>query len=409
MADFERAIQEAVDAQEIPGCVLFASNRDGSFCYHKSFGYSSMKPENAKPLSANTVMWVASCTKLMTSICALQLVERGQLILDDPVYDHIPELKEFKILQTFDNAGKPVEVQHTQPITLRRLLTHTSGLTYDSMHPKLLAWLAYHGRGPSVGGKLLQRFNAPLTFEPGDRWMYGPSIDYAGLLIERVSGLTLEEYMRQNLWEPLGIKDMTFKLKSRPDMQERMADMSIRDPETGKVRHTNARMSYQDTDGKEVQDCMGGQGVFTTVEEYGKVLKAVLTMDENEVLLKKDSVKKFFSPQLEDAPSAAINAILQDDMVNNAMGGTRKESRKDWGLGGLLLTEDQPDGKAANSMLWGGLPNLIWWVDRKTGLCGLYAGQVLPTGDAKCAALDRSFEVAMYEQYKRSGLGNPRL
>ncbi|KAH6622344.1 beta-lactamase/transpeptidase-like protein [Boeremia exigua] len=409
MATFERAIQEAIDAEEIPGCVLFATNRDGSFLYSKSFGQTSMKPENAKPLRTDTVMWIASCTKLMTSICALQLVERGKLTLDDPVYDHVPELRDFKILKTFDNEGKPVEVQHITPITLRSLLTHTSGLTYDGLHPKLLAWLAYHGREPTTGAKLLQRFDAPLTFEPGTSWMYGSGIDYAGLLIERVTGLTLEEYMRQNLWEPLGIKDMTFCLKSRPDMKERMADMSVRDEKSGKLRHTNARMSYQDADGEEVQDCMGGQGVFTTAEEYSKLLRAVLTTDTDETLMKKETLRTFFTPQLKEGSSMAMNAVLQDDTVNNAMGGTLKDSKKDWGLGGLLLLEDQPDGKAKGTMIWGGLPNLIWWIDPKTGLCGLYAGQVLPTGDAKCAALNRRFEAAMYEQYKGTGLASPRL
>ncbi|KAF9694899.1 hypothetical protein EKO04_006903 [Ascochyta lentis] len=409
MAEFETAIQQAIEAEEIPGCVLLATNRDGSFEYTKAFGSTSMKPQNARPLQLNTVMWVASCTKLMTSICALQLVERGQLTLDAPVYTHIPELKDFKILKTFDNEGKPTEVQHTKPITLRMLLTHTSGLSYDAMHPKLLAWLAYHGRQPSVGAKLLQRFDAPLVFEPGESWMYGSGIDYAGLLIERVTGLTLEEYMRENLWVPLGIKDITFQLKSRPDMKEKMADMSERDEKSGKVRYTGARMTYQDADGEEVQDCMGGQGVFTTPEEYIKVLHAFLTTDENEKLLKKDTLNEFFKPQLGEGASAAINAMLQDDMINNAMGGTTKESKKDWGLGGLLLLEDQPDGKAAGTMIWGGLPNLIWWVDRKTGLCGLYAGQVVPTGDAKCAALDRQFEAGIYELYKQSGLVSPRL
>lgn len=275
-----------------------------------------MKPENAKPIQTNTIMWVASCTKLMTSICALQLVDQGKLALDDPVYNHIPELKDFKILKTFDNAGKPVEVQHTKPITLRTLLTHTSGLTYDGMHPKLLAWLAYHGREHTVGAKLLQRFNAPLIFEPSESWMYGSSIDYAGLLIERVTGLTLEEYMRQNLWEPLGIRDMTFKLKSRPDMKMRMADMSMRDEKSAKVRLSTERMSYQDANGEEVDDCMGGQGVFTSAEEYIKIVHAVLRMNEEETLLKKETSKEFFRPQLgEGQPSAALNALLQDDMV----------------------------------------------------------------------------------------------
>jgi CubicO group peptidase (beta-lactamase class C family) len=368
-----------------------------------------MKPENAKPIQLDTVMWVASCTKLMTSICALKLVEQGTLTLDDPVYNHIPELKGFKILKTFDDSGKPVEVEHTKPITLRTLLTHTSGLTYDAMHPKLLAWVAYHGTEPNAGPTLLQRFDAPLTFEPGESWMYGSSLDYVGLLIERVTGLTLEEHMRQKLWEPLGIKDMTFQIKSRPDMKAKMADMSVRDGESGKVKYSKERMSYQEPDGEEVQECFGGQGVFTSAEEYIKILQAVLTTDEDEKLLKKETTKDFFTPQLGEVPSATLNGMLQDNMINNAMGGTSKNTKKDWGLGGLLLLDDQPDGKAAGTMIWGGLPNLVWWVDRKTGLCGLYAGQVVPTGDDKCAALDRKFEAAMYEKYKQSGLAGSRL
>ncbi|KAF2128551.1 beta-lactamase/transpeptidase-like protein [Dothidotthia symphoricarpi CBS 119687] len=408
MADFETTIQQAVDAEEIPGCVLLATNRDGSFEYAKTFGNTSMKSENAKPLQLDIVMWVASCTKLMTSICALQLVECGKLTLDDPVYTHIPELKDFKILESFDDEGKPIEIEHTKSITLRTLLTHTSGLTYSVLHPKLLAWLAYHGRQPGAGAKLLQRYDAPLTFEPGESWMYGPGIDYAGLLIERVTGLSLEAYMRQNLWEPLGITDMTFRLSSYPDMKARMADMSFRDEGSATVRYTAARQGYLDVDGGEMQSCMGGDGVFTSAEEYIKVLKALLTTDEDEKLLKKDTLEEFFKPQLGEAASAAMNAMLQVDMVNNAMGGTQKDQKKDWGFGGLLLLHDQIDGKAAGSMIWGGLPNLTWWVDRKTGLCGLYAGQMMPTGDTKCSALDRQFEAGMYKNYNQSGLAGLR-
>ncbi|KAH7345876.1 beta-lactamase/transpeptidase-like protein [Pyrenochaeta sp. MPI-SDFR-AT-0127] len=400
MADFETQISNAIATKDIPGCVLVASNRDGGFRYAKSFGKTSMKEENAKPLQLDTVMWVASCTKLMTSLCAMQLVERGLVNLDEPVYKHIPELESFPVLKGFEEDGKPIEEKHTKPITLRLLLTHSSGLTYDATHPKALAWLSYHNRKPGTSGKLLERFDTPLMFEPGESWMYGPSIDYAGLLVERVTGLTLEAYMKKNLWEPLGIRDITFFPSSRPDMKARMADMSVRDG-TGKVRYTSAKMTYQDGNGKEVEDCMGGQGTFTTAEEYLKVIHALLTCDENEKILTKSSLEEFFKPQLGKGSSATLNAVLQDDMVNDAMGGTAKEIKKDWGLGGVLIMEDSPDGKRAGTMLWGGLPNLIWWVDRKTGLCGLYAGQVLPPGDAKCAALNRKFEEAMYERYAK--------
>jgi CubicO group peptidase (beta-lactamase class C family) len=282
-----------------------------------------MKPESAKPIELNTVMWVASCTKVMTSICALQLVERGLVALDDPVYKHIPELESLKIIKSFDaDTGAPVEEKHSVPMTLRHLLTHSSGLTYDAIHPTTLAWLAYHKRKPNSSGKLLERFGGPMVAEPGESWAYGPSIDFAGLLIERISGQTLEEYMRANLWEHLGINDMTFFLSSRPDLKARLADMSMRDAQ-GKVQYSDTPMPYQDSEGAEVQDCMGGQGVFTNAEEYIKVLKALLVADQDGKILKKETVEMMFKPQLSKGSSEALNATLQDEMVSSFVSGPK--------------------------------------------------------------------------------------
>jgi CubicO group peptidase (beta-lactamase class C family) len=275
-----------------------------------------MNPASAKPMDLNTMMWVASCTKLMTSICAMQLVERGQITLDEPVYRHIPELESFNVLTGFTDAGVPIEEKHKTPITLRLLLTHASGLTYDGMHPKALAWLKHHGQKPNTSGKLLDRFSAPLMFEPGESWTYGPGIDYAGLLVERISGLPLDAYMAKNLWDPLGITDITFFPSTRPDIQERMADMSVRDEE-GKVKHSDASMPYMDGEGKEVTDCMGGQGSFTCAKEYIKVLKAVLDCDDGGEgkVLSKQSVEEFFKPQLGEGSREMLNAVVEDEMV----------------------------------------------------------------------------------------------
>lgn len=250
MSDFESDINKAIADQELAGCVLLAANRDGSFKYTKTFGNTSMDPARAKPLGVDTVMFVASCTKLMTSISALQLVERGLITLDEPIYKYIPELEARTIITGFEEAtGKPIEEKHKTPITLRALLTHTSGLAYDAMHPKVLAWGAYHKKPvPVPSGKLLERFSNPMVFEAGEGWTYGTGIDYAGLLIERISGKTLEEYMKENLWGPLGITDMTFSPKRREDLKERLADMSVRD-ESGKVRFTDAPMPYLDPEG----------------------------------------------------------------------------------------------------------------------------------------------------------------
>jgi CubicO group peptidase (beta-lactamase class C family) len=286
----------------------------GSFNYAKSFGSTSMKSENAKPLDLNTVMWVASCTKLMTSICAMQLVERGQLSLDDPVYKHIPELEPRTVITSIDAEGKPTEQKHTKAMTLRHLLTHSSGLTYDSLHPLNIAWLTYHKRKPSQSGTVLERFSSPLVFEPGESWAYGPSTDYVGLLIERVSGMTLEQFMKENLWNQLGIKDMTFNPSKRPDMKARLADMSLRG-EDGKVAFSDARLPYHDENRDYVEGCMGGQGSFVSPEEYLKVLQAVLNADVDEKILKKETLETFFAPQLGGGSKGMLNMVLQDDMV----------------------------------------------------------------------------------------------
>jgi CubicO group peptidase (beta-lactamase class C family) len=331
MADFETAIQDAIAAQEIPGCALVAVDRSGisfisfilhlltycagSFKYCKAFGATSMK-ENARPLDVNTIMWIASCTKLMTSICAMQLVEQGLVSLDEPVYKHIPELEALNVIKGFeDGTGKPIEEKHKTPMTLRHLLTHASGLSYDAMHPTLMAWLAYHKRQPNGSGKLLERFSAPLVAEPGESWAYGPSIDYAGLVVERVSGKSLEEYMKANLWEPLGVKDATFHLSTRPDLKARMADMSVRN-EAGKMEHTEAKHLHHDREGNELVDCLGGQGAFSSAEEYIKILQAVLTSDENEKILKKATAEELFKPQLGEGSRAMLNMMLQDDTVS---------------------------------------------------------------------------------------------
>ncbi|KAH7122517.1 beta-lactamase/transpeptidase-like protein [Dendryphion nanum] len=398
MADFESAIEQAIENQDISGCVLNATNRDGSFTYSKSFGTDAAQ----NPLTNDSIMWIASCTKLLTAVSALQLVERGLISLDDPVYSHIPELKDFKIITGFDDQGAPITVPHKNPITLRNLLSHSSGIAYDAMYPLLGAWLKSQGKESSMAGRLLERFDVPLIFEPGTSWMYGPSIDFAGLLIERITKQTLEEYFAKNIWEPLGIKDMTFFLAKRPDLKERLSKMSKRS-ESGKV--TTWDEPYHVGTGVEVEDCLGGQGLFAAPKEYIKVLHAVLTSDEDGKLLKKETVHQLFSGQLSEGGKSLMGMVLQDELARNAMGGIPTHIEKDYALGGLVVGRDLPDGRKEGTLIWGGLPNLMWFCDRKTGLTGLFATQLLPTGDAKAAVLNRKFEAGIIELYKNNGKG----
>ena len=272
-----------------------------------------MDSERAKPLALDTPMWTASCTKLMTSISALQLVDRGLVTLDEPLSKHLPELDALSVIASLDEAGKATEEKQNKPITLRMLLSHSSGLDYDFWSPTLTKYLTTLGKPMGSGGKVLQRFGSnPLVFQPGESFTYGPGIDFAGLLVERITGQRLEEYMRANIWNPIGMKDVTFYLSQHPDMDEKLADVSLRTE--GKAVPFKAKMFQED--GKEFEDCMGGMGSFTSAGEYVKLLKAMLVDDKEEKLLKKATWDELFKPQLSPGGIKGINTSLKVDMVS---------------------------------------------------------------------------------------------
>ncbi|KAF9734004.1 hypothetical protein PMIN06_005165 [Paraphaeosphaeria minitans] len=416
--EFEKVIEKACTDLDIAGCALLATNRDGSFTYAKSFGKAA--PGGDKPFQLDTVAWTGcvygftcpSCTKLLASLAALYLASTNNLSLDDPdlLPKHIPELASKPILLPLGEDGTFHETPRTKPITLRHLLTHTSGLVYDFISLPSMAWAKANGKHPSRGSTVPERFDSPLAFEPGASWMYGPGIDYAGLLVERVSGRTLEEYLKTHILSRVGVKDMTFHLSQRPNLQERLAPFAYRaagglvaaTPESPK----HALTPWLTQDGNEVSGCFGGQGMFTSAEEYGKVLRGVLDGS----LIPPSLAEDFFAPQLNQVQADAMNGLLQIDQMNNMMGYTRKDVRKNWGLAGLLLdADDHAKGRKEGTMVWAGMPMQQWFVDRKTDLCGYFMTQILPTGDQKAAELSGVFVDGVYALVREGGREMGRL
>lgn len=260
-----------------------------------------------------------------------------------------------------------------------------------------MAWAAANKKHPHRGGTVIERFDTPLAFEPGTSWMYGPSIDFAGLLVERISGETLEAYLKTHFLAPIGATDITFHLSTRPDMQARRAPYSYRTA-GGRVSATPDNPAdnltpFLDHEGNEVTGCLGGQGIFASAGSYIKVLRGVLDGS----LVPAPFADAFFSPQLDQAQANALNALLQLDMANNAMGNSRKSVRKNWGLGGVLLEDDDHEkGRKAGTIAWGGLPMQQWFVDRKTDLCGFFMTQIVPVGDQKAAEVADGFVTGVY-------------
>ncbi|KAF7871524.1 hypothetical protein EAF04_003631 [Stromatinia cepivora] len=192
-------------ARNLPGAVTIASNASGSISYMEAHGLHSLKAgaSASAPLKTDAIFWIASCTKFLTSISALQCVSRGQMSLDEDVAGILPELKDLEILEGFNGDGAPKLVKATKHITLRQLLTHTSGLAYDVFTPELMRWRATRGEIASLSaGRLVSRSKTPLMFEPGSAFAYSTGLDWIGKMIERVNNMSLEEYMQKYIMEP---------------------------------------------------------------------------------------------------------------------------------------------------------------------------------------------------------------
>ncbi|KAI0508484.1 beta-lactamase/transpeptidase-like protein [Xylaria bambusicola] len=401
MKPFEQAVEAASAAEEIPGVVLLATDKSGKFKYGKAFGKRSVRAgADQSPLQLDTVMWIASCTKVVTALAALQCCERGLLTLDGPIYDVLPEFRGLPIIKRFNKDGSPVLEPHSKPITLRHMLNHSSGIAYDETHPKLLKWHQWHRTAPNRCNAVEGRYGYPLVFEPGDSWCYGAGVDWAGVAVERVNGgISLQRYFEENIFSKVGARDIVFSshLYTRPDLRARVADMSKRDPANpAKVIRSNARAQYNERGG-----CFGGLGLFATPTDYLKIIKGILTTDEDQRLLSTKGVDEFFRPCLSEKAKAALNRLVAVEEARIGMGNIPATVTKNWALGGIVNEGDVPGGRRAGSMTWTGLPNLAWFVDRTSSLCGLYAGQLYPPGDAKVGELQGLFEQGIYEMHSK--------
>ncbi|KAK6612016.1 transesterase [Botrytis cinerea] len=380
MDSFKSTIESAISAGKIPGAVTVASNATNSFTHTSSYGPQSLQPTSSTPLKADAIFWIASCTKLLTSISALQCVERGQFTLDEDVSRILPELKleDLDILQGFDSEGKPELVKATKSITLRMLLTHTSGLAYDLFTPDLHRWRATRGEFATLDkGTVLSRCKTPLMFEPGTSWAYSTGLDWA---------------------------DLTFHIDQNPSLLSRLVDMTARvggmtqfgttaDP-TGALVHSEEKVWSH-----EQIDDAGGAGAFVSMSSYQKVLHSITISDEK--LLSKAMNDKMFEGQLTEQQMATLNYIRQMQDVRYLMSPTISANTKiDHGLGGLIVLEDLEGRRRKGSMCWTGLPNLIWWADREAGVSGIYGSQLVPTADKQTIEMFEEFEKAVYAEVR---------
>jgi CubicO group peptidase (beta-lactamase class C family) len=347
----------------------------GNEIYSKISGYDSVGP-HAAPLRDDAVFKYASASKLITSIALLQCVDRGLIGLDEPLARIIPELDGKEILKGNSDAGLITEPSTTK-ITARHLLSHMSGLTYFFMHPLLLKWRTQTQEGLKFKDSLKvdERCNIPLTFEPGQGWSYGTSLDWAGVVVKRFhGGVSLEDYMVENIWKPLGLSAPfpTFCISRDAEYQARVMGAAERGAD-GQLK------AYEFWQGDNAVDQDGGHGLSGTAGDWLAVLADLVS--DSPKLLKPDTVAALFEPQV-DKNSKAMSMLLALRPAWELVAGPVPDSAINHGLGGLLVTEEAPElGQPKNLLGWGGAANTVWFACRETGVAGFFSTQLHPFSD----------------------------
>jgi CubicO group peptidase (beta-lactamase class C family) len=372
-------LRQAVDSGDLPGVAAAAATADGVI-FEAGFGARDMA--SGAPMTADTVVWIASMTKAITGACAMQQVERGRLSLDANIADILPELGRVQVLEGFDAQGKPRLRAPRRAITLRQLLTHTSGYAYEMWNADIARYMEATGT-PSVSSCLNAALLLPLASDPGEKWEYGISIDWAGKAVEAVTGQTLAQYMQDNIFDPLGMADTGFRIGA--DQRQRLARIHVRTPDG--LLPTDTELPQQP------EFHMGGGGLYGTVGDYLKLAQMIL------------SGGTFNGAQLFRPETVALMAQnAMGDLVCNAMKTAVPPASNDvdavagmkWGLSFMINPEPLPTGRSAGSLAWAGLANSYYWIDPKRQVAGVFAAQLLPFFDHKAIETLTAFEAAVY-------------
>ncbi|KGO48694.1 Beta-lactamase-like protein [Penicillium expansum] len=391
----EASFQSAIDAGKINGAVICATDAEGHFVYNKALGERTLLSGEKKPQQLDDVLYLASATKLIATIAALQCVEDGLLTLDGDLSSIAPELAAKHVLTGFAEDGSPKLDPPARPITLKMLLTHSSGTCYFFLNPMIAKWRTQFANPENEDPRSVEElFNYPLSFQPGAGWMYGPGLDWAGRVVERVTGGTLLEFMQKRIFDPLGISDAQFYPVTREDLRARLIDLNPSDP--GALG--SAVLGGGGDMNKRGRGDFGGHGLFIPGLDFVKVLRSLLANDGK--LLNAATVDNMFQQHLGPEAAASHKAALGGPIGPSFRVGTDPESKVGHGLGGLLTLEDVDGWYGERTLTWGGGLTLAWFIDRKNNLAGVGAIQAaLPVDGDLVAELKQTFRHDIYHKY----------
>jgi methyl acetate hydrolase len=374
----DQKLREAVERKQVPGVVALVTDRKG-VVYQGAFGVADVA--TGQPLTADSMFRIASMTKAITSTAVMQLVEQGKLTLDDPVEKYLPEMAKLPVFDSFDAKTGNYHLHMTsKPITVRHVLTHTSGLGYPFTSATLRDFKPRAGETYQDG---------PLLFEPGEKWWYGTSTDIVGRLVEKISGQTLEDYFRQHIFIPLKMTDTSY------NVPEQKAARLVAAQQRNGERMDGAIVKTAVQPGLTIPQPVGGGGLASTASDYGRFVRMLLNGGELDGarVLKAETVALMGQNQIGNVSVPALASALPRSRDFSFIA----DGRDKWGLGFLITTDHAPGKRSAGSLSWGGISNTYFWVDQNRGIAGVILMQYLPFADPAALAVYDAFERAAYQ------------
>ncbi|GAK66984.1 beta-lactamase [Moesziomyces antarcticus] len=378
----------------VPGAVAYVSDKSGKDVVWAHAGVKEVDKQD--PMTKDTIFWIASCSKLLIAIACLQLRERGQLDFNDSIDKFLPEAGELKMLK---DGSKPNKIP-----TVHDCLAILSGQACALFNQDLADWFQSKGLPPTANlDSTRASLFTPYASQPGEEWNYGFNIDWAGMAVEVVTGMDLESYYRKNIFEPLGIKAITFKPRSA-GLLNRLAGSHMRNENGEVIPFMQLLLPEED----KMEAIYPGAGLFANGAEYTRILVALLNggthpitggtilKPESVELLKKDQLSGKLVDDLERKFDQVIPAVISEGFRGCLAPGIKKN----WSYGGLRLKEKHPTrGHSDDTISWCGVQNSYWWCDFKDGTCGMVHAQMSPFPDKATENMLAEIESQVHEAY----------
>lgn len=386
-APLDAILADAVSSRDLPFVVATVANSDGTLWHGSGWQDSELAPVGQEP-----VFRLYSQTKAIGAAAAMILTDRGLLSMDTTVSSVIPEFEQVRVLESIGPIG-PVLRTPRRDCTLRHLLTHTSGLVYEGMDELMTDYRAFTGKPVTTIATMETLLDYPMVFDPGDRFAYGVSLDWVGLMIQRIDGRTIDQFCREEIFEPLGMVDTVFE----PDEhRDRVPALGWRNADGGFTEVDLAPPPHPEFYGLGI--CLYG-----TASDYIRFLRMVLNGGEldGQRVLTAQAIDLMTHNQMPE--NVSVSPIISSDHSWSDDIDFFPGTRKTWTAGFLRNEEDVPGMRSAGSLAWAGIFNSHYWLDPANDIAAVYMTQSLPFVEPRFMSRFEEFERAVYREFVSEG------